>query len=245
MEEKMDFIKGKETFVMVIVLIGGILLMFVGGLIGSTVLGWILFVLGLLLTGANLYFFFSNYRDIYETKRQWAYIGAGVLSLLVIVALVAMFVSLGKAGNRNALPIETAAPEIQVTEVAADAATTTATPSAAEATTAPTEASSASGAKPVFVCLNEKAPYGLNIRVEPKVNSAYGGLIEWGVCFTVDGKAAGYPGWYHVTAGQEGSIEGFSVGVNESKYLLWVDGTYLESFGVDLDALPELDVPAE
>jgi hypothetical protein len=156
-----------------------------------------------------------------------------------------MLVSTGKAGNRNALPIETAAPEGLATEVATDSISTTAAPSVVTATTAPTDASAASGVKPVFVCLNEKAPYGLNIRVEPKVSSAYGGLIEWGVCFTVDGKAAGYPGWYHVTAGQEGSIEGFSVGVNESKYLLWVDGTYLESFGVDLDALPELDVPAE
>jgi len=238
----MDFIKGKETLVMIVVLIGGILLAFVGGLIGSTVLGWILFIVGLLLTAANFYFFFSNYRDIYETKRQWAYIGLGVLGLLVIVALVAMLVSSGKAGN-SPTPVATIASEAQVTEAPTKAAVSAAAPSSTAAI--PTVASTASGMKPVFVCLNEKAPYGLNIRVEPQVDSAYGGLIEWGACFTVDGKAAGYPGWVHVTAGQEGSVEGLSIGVDESKYLLWVDSMYLESFGVDLESLPEIAVPTK
>jgi len=240
----MDFIKGKETLVMIIVLIGGILLAFVGGLIGSTVLGWILFILGLLLTAANLYFFFGNYRDIYETKRQWAYIGLGVLGLLVIVALVAMLVSSGKARNSNALPTETATPGLPATETPTEAMAANELPTSTSAATAvPTYASAVSGVEPVFVCLNEKAPYGLNIRVEPKVDAAYGGIIEWGACFTVDGKAAGYPGWYHVTAGQEGSVEGLSIGVDESKYLLWLNGTYLESFSVDLETLPEITVP--
>jgi hypothetical protein len=238
----MDFIKGKETLVIIAVLIGGILLAFVGGLIGSTVLGWILFIAGLLLTAANFYFFFSNYRDIYETKRQWAYVGLGVLGLLVIVALVAMLVSSGKAGT-SPLPVATVAPAVQATEAPTETVASTAAPSSTAA--APTVASTASGVKPVFVCLNEKAPYGLNIRVEPIIDAAYGGIIEWGACFTVDGKAAGYPGWYHVTAGQEGSTEGLSIGVDESKYLLWVNGEYLESFGVNLESLPEIEVPTK
>jgi hypothetical protein len=166
-----------------------------------------------------------------------------VLGLLVIVALVAILVSAGKAGNNSTMPAVTVAPEAQVTDVPTEAVASTAAPSNTAA--APTVASTASGVKPVFVCLNEKAPYGLNIRVEPKVESAYGGIIEWGACFTVDGKAAGYPGWVHVTAGQEGSTEGLSIGVDEGKYLLWVNSMYLESFGVDLELLPEIEVPTK
>ena len=241
----MDFIKGKESLIMLVVLAVGGLLTVLGGLIGNTVFGWILFVLGLILIAANLYFYFGNYRELYENKRQWALIGAGVLAVLLIIALVAMLVSAGNTRNMNTTPAETAVPEATETDV----------PTVVETTTIPTEMTTAtetadepviSGqAEPIFVCLNEKAPYGLNIRVEPQVAAAYGGIIQWGSCFTVDGQAAGYPGWYHVTPGQEGIAIGVSIGVDESKYLLWVSGEYLESFSVNLGTLPALEVPEQ
>ena len=237
----MDFIKGKESLIMLVVLAAGGLLTVVGGLIGNTVFGWILFVLGLLLIAANLYFYFSNYRELYENKRQWSLIGAGILVVLLIIALVAMLVSAGNARANNTILAETAVPEATETDVP-EVAKTTAIPTEM-ATVTTSEPVISVQTEPIFVCLNEKAPYGLNIRVEPQVDSAYGGIIQWGSCFTVDGKAAGFPGWYHVTPGQEGIAIGVSIGVDENKALLWVNGEYLESFGVNLEILPALEVP--
>lgn len=239
----MDFIKGKESLIMLVVLAAGGILTVVGGLIGNTVFGWILFVLGLILIAANLYFYFGNYRELYENKRQWALIGAGVVAVLLIIALVAMLVSAGNARNNNTTPAMTAVPEATETD-APKIVETTAAPTDMTTATVTADAPVVSGqAESIFVCLNEKAPYGLNIRVEPQVAAAYGGIIQWGSCFTVDGQAAGYPGWYHVTPGQEGIAIGVSIGVNENNTLLWVSGEYLESFGVDLETLPAIQVP--
>ena len=176
----MDLIKGKESLIMLVVLAAGGLLTVVGGLIGNTVFGWILFVLGLLLIAANLYFYFSNYRELYENKRQWSLIGAGILVVLLIIALVAMLVSAGNARANNTILAETAVPEATETDVP-EVAKTTAIPTEM-ATVTTSEPVISVQTEPIFVCLNEKAPYGLNIRVEPQVDSAYGGKIGRASC---------------------------------------------------------------
>jgi hypothetical protein len=114
----------------------------------------------------------------------------------------------------------------------------TATPTIEPTTAATITATTVSS---LFVCLNEKTQVGYNIRVAPRKDAAFGGLLNWGACFTVDGKAAGFPGWYHVTKGQDGQV-GVEISVNEDTYQLWVDGYYLESFGESLDALPDVAV---
>ena len=78
------------------------------------------------------------------------------------------------------------------------------------------------------------------MRVFPTDSSAFGGKIQAGACFVVDGKSSKYPGWYHYQKGQE--AYGVEVSVNQDTYQLWVKGYYLESFGNDLTALPEIEV---
>lgn len=219
---------------------GGALLVLVGGIVGMSALGWILLLLGVAALAAVLVLRFSFFKNLYVTRRLWTLIGVGAALVLVVLGLILMFTGNANTQPSAAMPAGNTPPQM-ATEM--PLATVTEVPATAtvEVTSAPTSAPVATTVSSIFVCLNENTQVGYNIRVAPSKDAAFGGLLNWGACFNVDGKAAGYPGWYHFAKGQKGTI-GVTIDVNEETYQLWVDGYYLESFGNDLEALPEIAV---
>lgn len=217
----------------------GVVLALIGGIFGRSIMGWILFVLGIALAGGFLAWRFGQVKAFLLNDRPLSLIGAAVSAVLVLTAVVLMLVSKGGAMNQPMAPV-------QPSQMPSLAATVTAEP--ATATQAPTKTLLPTATMPptpvgsIFVCLNEQTQVGYSFRVAPRKDAAFGGQAQWGACFTVDGKAKGFPGWYHVTTGQEGTAIGVSIDVDETKIQLWVDGYYLESFGVDLETLPEIEV---
>jgi hypothetical protein len=220
------------------VIAAGVLLALIGGIIGRSVLGWILFVLGILLAAGIIVWRFAQVKELLLGERPWSLVGGAIAAILAITALVLMLVSIGRSQSQPMATVQpTAAPIVTA------AATVTATATEAPTETAlPTATVTATPVGPIFVCLNENTQVGYSFRVAPRKDALHGGEAAWGACFTVDGKAKGFPGWYHVTIGQEGTAIGVSIDVDETKVQLWVDGYYLESFGVDLETLPEIEV---
>jgi hypothetical protein len=234
-------LKNKETLFPVIGLALAAVLTLVGGIIGKTVLGWILFAAGLLLAAAVIVWRLKVLKDLFASSRLPVLIGGGVLALMVVTGLVVMLVSSDAAQPGPAAGGSTPPPMAATTAVTAVPATETPVPSST-ATVEPTAEPTTTPVGPIYVCLNENTQVGYSMRIAPRGDALFGGQLQWGACFTVDGQAAGVPGWYHVTRGQEGSTIGLSIDVDENKYQLWVDGYYLESFGEDLTTLPEITV---
>ncbi len=223
-----------------IVLVGigaGAVLALIGGIVGKSVLGWILFLLGIVLTGGLIVWRFAQVKEWLVSKSPWTLVGGSVAGLMVIIALALMLVS----KNQPMAPAQPSVVPIATATATKEPATATATLEPT-GTPLPTATITATPVAPIFVCLNEKTQVGYSFRVAPRKDAAFGGQAQWGACFTVDGQAKGYPGWYHVTEGQEGKAIGVSIDVDETKVQLWVDGYYLESFGVDLETLPEIEV---
>jgi hypothetical protein len=241
----MDFHK-KDLWLTLAVLAAGAIIALIGGIIGKTVLGWILLAVGLVLAAVVVYLRFKVFKELFAVKRLWTLIGGGGVAALVVAAIVIMLVS--SASPQTARPIAGGTPPDMMGTPGAVlpsvAATETEVPTTATfaptATAEPTVTATPVG--PIFVCLNENTTVGYSMRVAPSKDAAFGGQLQWGSCFTVDGKAAGVTGWYHVTPGQEGNTIGLEIDVDETKVQLWVDGYYLESFGVDLETLPEIIV---
>lgn len=243
----------QKTFrLSLVILASGVLLCLAGAVIGRSALGWILFAAGLVLTAAMLVWRFALLKEVFTSERFWALIGAAVLAVLLLTALVTMLLS-GTGTNANSpafnsqppisgtpptggMPEDMVSSTAMATDTAAPTTEPTTTPTAAAATE-PTSA--AASVMEIFVCLNENTQVGYNLRVAPADDAAFGGLLDWGACFTVDGRAAGTPGWYHIARGQDGQA-GVAIDVDEDVYQLWVKGYYLESFGNDLEALPEI-----
>ncbi len=217
----------------------GAVLALIGGIIGRSIMGWILFVLGIALAGGLLAWRFAQVKAFFLNNRPWSLIGAVVSATLLVTAVVLMLVSKVGAMNQPMAPVQLS--QMPISAATAEPATATATPAPTQ-TPLPTATITPTPVGPVFVCLNENTRVGYSFRVAPRKDAAFGGEAQWGSCFTVDGKAQGFPGWYHVTIGQEGTVIGVSIDVDETKILLWVDGYYLESFGVDLETLPEIEV---
>jgi hypothetical protein len=234
-------LKNKETLLSVICLAAAAILTLVGGIIGKSVLGWILFAAGLLLVAAVIVWRLQVLQELFAGNRLPALIGGGVLALMIVTGLVVMLVSSGAAQPGPMSGGMTPPPMAATTAATAVPAMDTPAPSAT-ATVEPTAEATATPVGPIYVCLNENTQVGYSMRIAPRKDALFGGELQWGACFTVDGQAAGVPGWYHVTRGQEGSTIGLSIDVDESKYQLWVDGYYLESFGEDLTTLPEVTV---
>lgn len=228
----------KGLWLPIAILAAGALISLVGGIIGKTVLGWILFSAGFAIAAALLIVRFSVIKQLFATKKILTITGGIVLVVILAAAIVIMLT--GKSKAQMAGPavgsIITPLPTVALIEAptAVFTATPTIEPTAAATITATTVSS-------LFVCLNEKTQVGYSIRVAPRKDAAFGGLLNWGTCFTVDGKAAGFPGWYHVAKGQDGQV-GVEINVNEDAYQLWVDGYYLESFGENLEVLPDIIV---
>lgn len=229
----------------------GALVCLAGGIIGKSLLGWILFGVGLALVTAVLVWRFKMFKELFTDKRLWTIIGGALVIAMVTVALVVMLVS-GSAGQDQYAagaggmpPMGTPGAGGQPPAMGQAAATettaaTTAVPTTM-ATATPEPTATAEVVDSIYVCLNENTRIGYNPRIAPADDALFGGKIDWGSCFYVDGKAAGYPGWYHLTRGQDGTV-GVEIDVNEDVYQLWVKGYYLESFGNDLEALPEITV---
>jgi len=219
----------------------GAALALIGGIIGRSIAGWILFVLGIVLGGGLLAWQFAQVKAFLQSDRPLSLIGAVVAAVLTVTAVVLMLVAKSGAMNQPMAPEQPSQMPILVATATVEPATATATEAPTE-TAVPTATMPPTPVGPIFVCLNEKTQVGYSFRVAPRKDAAFGGQAQWGSCFTVDGKAKGYPGWYHVTTGQEGTVIGVSIDVDETKVQLWVDGYYLESFGVDLETLPEIEV---
>ena len=217
----------------------GAFLALIGGIIGRSIISWILFVLGMVLAGGLLAWRFAQVKAFLLNNRPWSLIGAVVSAVLVITAVVLMLVSKGVAMNQPMAPEQPS--QMPILAATAVPVTATATPAPTDIAV-PTATITPTPLGPIFVCLNENTRVGYSFRVAPRKDAAFGGEAQWGSCFTVDGKAKGYPGWYHVAIGQEGTVIGVSIDVDETKIQLWVDGFYLESFGVDLETLPEIEV---
>jgi len=230
-----------ETWITLAVPTAGALLALIGGIIGKTALGWILFILGILLIAAALYVRIKFFKEMFETTRLWMMVGGGAVLLLVLIGLIIMLASSSRAAAPAQMTTEQLQPQATILPTKVPATATTAV--IPTSTLEPTAIATAAPAEPIFVCLNENARWGYRPRMAPRLDAEFGGDIEWGSCFTVDAKAAGYPGWYHLTVGQEGNVIGVSIGVDEVLFPLWIEGTYLESFGVNLDTLPEMEVP--
>lgn len=215
----------------------GAVLALIGGIIGRSVLGWILFVLGIALAGGLLVWCFAQVKEWLVVRRPWTLIGGGAAGIFVVTALVLLLVS----KNQPMAPVQPSVVPFATAAATKEPATATATLEPT-GTPLPTATITATPVGPIFVCLNEKTQVGYSFRVAPRKDAAFGGEAQWGACFTVDGKAKGFPGWYHATVGQEGKVVGVSIDVDETRVQLWVDGYYLESFGVDLETLPEIGV---
>jgi hypothetical protein len=241
----------QKTFrLLIIVLASGALLCLAGAVIGRSALGWILFASGLILIAAMLIWRFSQLKELFTARRFWVLIGAGALAVLLLTALVIMLLSgtgtnTASSANNNLAPVSGTPPAgampMPVENATATETTTTTVTATVAATSTPEPTIKATAVAEIFVCLNEKTRVGYNLRVAPADDAAFGGLLDWGACFTVDGRAAGTSGWYHIARGQDGQV-GVAVDVDESVYQLWVKGYYLESFGNDLESLPEIEV---
>jgi hypothetical protein len=93
----------------------------------------------------------------------------------------------------------------------------------------------------VVVCLDYNRQVGESIRVAPNDTANWAGSIPAAACFTIDGRASAFPGWYHLAKGQNG-LGGIIISTDETTHQLWVNGQHFMSTSVDLNSLPDITV---
>jgi gas vesicle protein len=133
---------------------------------------------------------------------------------------------------------------VTATVAATETATETITPEPLlTSTPIPTATATVEVTASMVVCLNYDIQVGINIHNFPSNDSKNIGSIPAAACFTVDGKNAGYEGWYHMADNQQG-FGSITIWGKEDANGLWVNGANFDKSAADLSTLPEVAVAA-
>lgn len=235
------------------ILVAGSILNLVGGVLGKTTPGYILFFVGLAVVIAGFVFIFLK-KDQFKADRVNVLVPGLVLAVLLGASITLSTVLLltqnarqgeftpgqtpsgqNVPGSDGTLMPPDGMPE-QATATTAPTATATPAPTS---TPVPTATATLQTYSSLVVCLDYDQGVGENIRTSPLETGTIVGTIPMAGCFTIDGKNSQYPGWYHFSSGQNG-MGGISISAYADQNNLWVYNHHFDKAQSLLDRLVEV-----
>ncbi len=218
----------------------------------KTIIGWSL--LGLAVAALTFYVFLFLKKKIEVRNRRWQVLLLGfLLGALMGAAAVLMFASSAGSIPASFDPaamgqnVPGAATAIDTTPAATSAATETPEPTAS-VTPAETETPEPTATVDIIsrlvVCLDADVIMGKYLYDIPSESGHITGTVPAAGCFTINGRSAANPGWYHLAPGQNG-YGGIQIYVDDSTTDLWIYTVNIDATEANLIRLQDIAVTPE
>jgi hypothetical protein len=218
----------------------------------KTIIGWSLLGLAAASLGLGVFWFLKKRIGIRNHRWQVLLLGF-LLGALIGSAAVLMFAS--STGSMTA-SFDPAAmgqnlPGAAATDASAAAAAATETPeptasepTAATETPEPTTASTVDTISRLVVCLDADVIMANYLFDVPSESGKITGTVPTAGCFTINGRSAANPGWYHLAPGQDG-FGGINIYVDDSVTDLWIYTVNIDATESNLNRLQDIAVTPE
>ncbi len=228
-----------------------------GGSNVKTILGWSLLGCAVAALGLAVLWYLKKKIDL--KSRRWGVLLLGfLLGSMIGAAVVLMFASStasprtdpALAMNGQTMPglAGTGVSTITAGEVtAATTAAPTSQPTIAptiDATETPEPTATTETISRLVVCLDADIIMGLYVRDIPSESGNITGTVPAAGCFTINGRSAANPGWYHMAPGQSG-YGGIQIYVDDSLIDLWIYAVNIDATESNLNRLQDIVVVPE
>jgi hypothetical protein len=216
----------------------------------KTIIGWSLLGLAAASLGLGGFWFLKKKIELKDHRWQVLLLGF-LLGALIGSAAVLMFAS--STGSMPAGFDPTAIgqnlPGTTATDTTTAAATETPQPTvsitpAATETPEPTTAPTVDVISRLVVCLDADVVMANYLYDIPSDTGKITGTIPAAGCFTINGRSAANPGWYHLAPGQDG-FGGINIYVDDSTTDLWVYTVNIDATESNLNRLQDIVVTPE
>ena len=223
----------------------------------KTILGWSLLGCALAVLGLTVFWFFKKKIDT-KTGRWTILLLGFILGAMIGAAVVLMFATSTASPrtdptlsmNGQTMPglagtgvSTTTAGEVIAATTAAPTDEPSITPTIA-ATETPEPTATTETISRLVVCLDADIIMGLYVRDIPSGSGNITGTVPAAGCFTINGRSAANPGWYHMAPGQSG-YGGIQIYVDDSVTDLWIYAVNIDATESNLNRLQDIVVVPE